>query len=313
LVLVDIGAKGGLEPLWRPFERSIFTVDFEPDDRSFHNSGDPTRRRSLDMALWERSEPLTLYCARDPGKTSVLPPNMERIRAFPRAERFETADEVRLPAERVGPLDDVLATHGIDDVDFIKVDTQGSELPILRGGAGALSKAVGVKVEVEFFELYRGQPLFADVDKHLRAAGYQLIDLRRTYWKRGDYTAYPGRGQLVFGDALYFRDLGSLFETLAKGDRARAQDKVMKLVAACLVYGIHDYAMTALDAAHERGLIDDANHRRVKDEVVAYDRRRLIPEIPQLRRILKIWRRLERRVDRGHENWGHSDSFLGNR
>ena len=80
----------------------------------------------------------------------------------------------------VDTLDHQLERHGLDDVDFIKVDTQGSELFVLQGASQVLGQhVVGVEVEVEFASIYGGQPLFADVDRHMREHGFDLFDLRR--------------------------------------------------------------------------------------------------------------------------------------
>ena len=35
LVLVDVGASGGLESNWRPAEKHLQTIGFEPDEREF--------------------------------------------------------------------------------------------------------------------------------------------------------------------------------------------------------------------------------------------------------------------------------------
>ena len=75
-------------------------------------------------------------------------------------------------------LDEVLSEAALTDVDFIKLDTQGTELAILEGSASVLADAVfGLEIGVAFAELYNGQPLFADVDSFVRQKGFDLIDL----------------------------------------------------------------------------------------------------------------------------------------
>ena len=46
----------------------------------------------------------------------------------------------------------------------MKIDTQGHELPILKGSVDYLYNAIGLEIEVEFAQLYRNQPLFNQVD-----------------------------------------------------------------------------------------------------------------------------------------------------
>lgn len=222
--LVDVGSMGGLEAEWSWLkdEGLLKSVGFEPDEREFAKLRSDDRTVFHPCALSaEPGRALELHVAREPGKTSLFKPNMELLRRFPKPERFETVRTISLPADRVRTLDEIVPA-----ADFIKLDTQGSELSILKGGEKLLNGVLGLKVEVEFLELYHGQPLFADVDSFLRARGFELADLRRVFWKRAEFTAYPGKGQLVFGDALYVRS----------ADAAMEKNKALKLAAVCLLY-----------------------------------------------------------------------------
>jgi hypothetical protein len=71
-------------------------------------------------------------------------------------------------------LDDVLVEEKVDHVTAIKLDTQGTELDILRGSVGALTECAFVDVEVEFNPLYEGAGLFCDLDRFLRDHGMVL-------------------------------------------------------------------------------------------------------------------------------------------
>ena len=166
LVLADIGARGGLKSNWLPARRHLRVLGFEPDKREFdalvaRHQGD----RALtffNTALHNSRGTVPLYVARDRGLTSIFKPNRAFLDSFPEASRFDTTSVIDMPTDT---LDNVLLTSGIDDVDFIKADTQGSELYVLEGAASALAAGVvGVEVEVEFAPIYTGQPLFADVD-----------------------------------------------------------------------------------------------------------------------------------------------------
>ncbi len=88
----------------------------------------------------------------------------------------------------VTTLDDVLTRHAVGALGCLKLDTQGTELAILKGAEKALRPALGVEVEVEFLSIYERQPLFGDVDEFLRAQGFELYDLNRYYWRRRTHT-----------------------------------------------------------------------------------------------------------------------------
>src|SRR5262249_24052118 len=56
----------------------------------------------------------------------------------------------------------------------LKLDTQGSELSIMRGGERALATCSLVDIEVEFNPIYQRQALFCDVDRFLCDRGFVL-------------------------------------------------------------------------------------------------------------------------------------------
>ncbi len=107
-------------------------------------------------------------------------------------------------------LDDAVAKDQLRAPDFLKLDTQGSELDILRGSSRTLEETSLVEVEVEFCPMYEGQPLFADVDALLRADGFELLYLNRAFLQRKGFYKGLSRGQPVFGDALYGRSPAGL-------------------------------------------------------------------------------------------------------
>lgn len=290
LTLVDVGSMGGLEPdwAWLKEEGLIKSVGFEPDEREFAKLRSDERTVFHPCALSAVSgRSLELHVAREPGKTSLFSPNMDLLRRFPRPERFETVRSVILPAERVRTLDEIVPT-----ADFLKLDTQGSELSILQGGEMLLKGVLGLKVEVEFLELYRGQPLFADVDSFLRARGFELADLRRVYWKRAEFTAFPGKGQLVFGDALYFKSVDAVME----------KNQALKFAAVCLLYGMRDLAAVVCSGA---GLT--AFHQEILASAPLHGLR-----VPGSNGLIRWMRNLSRGIGRSDQGFSDADVGLGN-
>jgi hypothetical protein len=99
----------------------------------------------------------------------------------------------------------------IDDVGFLKIDVQGAELSVLQNAMRTMSSALIIQIEVEFLELYQGQPMFADVDIFLRAQGFQF----HTFAEVGSRAFKPlapqgnlnaGFRQYLWSDAIYVRD-----------------------------------------------------------------------------------------------------------
>jgi FkbM family methyltransferase len=105
----------------------------------------------------------------------------------------------------------------IDSVDFIKIDAQGSEHAIFQNASRLLTGTLLIQTEVLFVELYRNQPMFADVDILLRSKGFQF----HTFDNVGRRAFKPlianrdinsGVRQILWADALYVRDWMNLEE-----------------------------------------------------------------------------------------------------
>jgi hypothetical protein len=61
--------------------------------------------------------------------------------------------------------------------DFIKIDTQGYELEILKGGEKALAHAEFVLLEVSLLDIYVNSPLVIDVLNFMKERGFVLYDI----------------------------------------------------------------------------------------------------------------------------------------
>jgi FkbM family methyltransferase len=127
-------------------------------------------------------------------------------------EKFQNLAELVTPvathAVNTTRIDDIAE---IDDVDFLKIDVQGAELSVLQNAMRTMSSALVVQIEVEFLELYQGQPMFADVDIFLRAQGFQFHTFNGFGSRAFKPLAPPGNvnagfRQFLWSDAIYVRD-----------------------------------------------------------------------------------------------------------
>ncbi|WP_462231525.1 FkbM family methyltransferase [Mucilaginibacter sp.] len=82
-------------------------------------------------------------------------------------------------------LDDVVKGTEFETPDFIKIDTQGYELEILKGGPNTLKAARFVLLEVSLLNIYKNCPLVDEVMAFMKLQGFVLYDicslLRRPY------------------------------------------------------------------------------------------------------------------------------------
>jgi len=94
-------------------------------------------------------------------------------------------------------LDTLVAELGWPKPDFIKLDTQGSELDILRGAPACLAAAQGLQIECNIERLNEDAPMLADVLAFTENAGFRLFDVIQLHFA-------PWR-QLVQVDAIFVR------------------------------------------------------------------------------------------------------------
>ncbi len=249
LIFCDVGARWGLEAPWGSFRDVLSVVGFEPDPEEYALLTKTMRKQDkvYPYALSRGKKERLLNLTRSRGCSSFYQPNYNLLKSYPEMDRFQVEASVKVETTS---LDGLYEDRILSDADFLKIDVQGAELDILKGAERLVRQNVlGLQVEVEFQPLYEGQPLFADVDTFIRTQlGLQIYDLRKTYWKysEGVNIGSP-KGQMVFGDALYFRDpreLGTWCSRLGKEEASR------KLRMACVmgvVYGYLDYSLCVLN------------------------------------------------------------------
>ncbi|GMV21710.1 MAG: hypothetical protein AMXMBFR57_16590 [Acidimicrobiia bacterium] len=244
LSLVDIGARFGLPPHWAAVSAVLDVVAFEPDpdearrlEQSYRRSG--ALAEVVEAAVWDSPGRHVLHVTRNPGCSSLFRPRADFLSKFPEAERFDVVSQLDVETTT---LDRVLSARAPRRCRFIKLDAQGGGLPILCGASESLRSVIGLEVEVELAPMYEGEPLFGEVDAHLRRAGFDLVDLRPTYWRRKAAQRVAGtRGQLIFADALYMVSPEALAEHLAQSDEGDVLQACASTLAICAVYGLADW------------------------------------------------------------------------
>ena len=179
---------------------------------------------------------------------------------------FNSGDEV-VRAERRFSLDEWHAANPSWTTDFLKVDTDGYDLHVLRGGDTLLAgdhRPLGVATEVMFQEAcHTPNATFGEIDCCLRARGYRLFDLDTYKFSRGalpqpfayDLLAQTHVGSLQFGDALYLLDPvldDEAFDWLRARPDRRGFQKLVMLYAA---HGMPDCAAQLLTTCRTRGVV----------------------------------------------------------
>ena len=84
-------------------------------------------------------------------------------------------DEIVIDTKEVRKLDDIFTDD--DYFDFIKIDTQGSELDILRGGEKLCKKASAILLEVSLHPYNQDAPLLDEVILFMNDYGFRTTEI----------------------------------------------------------------------------------------------------------------------------------------
>ena len=151
----------------------------------------------------------TYYQTNNTATGSLYKPNTALMEKFNELPEYVVLKQEH-PNIRTRRLDDLRHLEGLDDVDYVKIDVQGAELDVFKGAPRVLASATIIQTEVEFVPIYEGQPLFGDIDVHLRSQGYQFHTFDGLATRCFRPFRIPGqiRGmrQVLWTDATYVRD-----------------------------------------------------------------------------------------------------------
>jgi len=278
-ILVDVGASGGIEQCWRVFAPSLKAYGFDPLVKEVErlNQVEP----SPDIRYFA-------YFVGDPGYGELYPPSFasdsvlgwsdqvyertsavraQQLMSMSFTQRFNNEDpEIRLADQRTS-LDEFFTHTHTPYVDFIKVDTDGHDYEVLLGARQTMAQkhVLGLLVECQLHGVrHPHSNLFSNIDRLLREQGFSLFDFEIYRYSRAalpghfvyEIPAQTHEGQVVWGDALYFRDV-----TAAGYDQrwgALEPSKLLKLACLHELFGMPDCAAELLLQRRDAlsGLVD---------------------------------------------------------
>jgi len=261
--LVDIGAAGGLQNRWKPFTRVVDLTAVEPDPRAKESLErlETTTLHSLhrvNSPLASTTRVLDFYLCKHPKQSSVLKPNAEHFAKYNDGYKWDVEKVERMNATT---LDSLIVSKLKPD--FLKLDTQGSELDILKGSMTTLQSCLGLETEVEFREMYESQPLFGDLTKFLHGAGFEFIDfVAFGKWERSRPDGLRTfLGELIHADALFMRSPESAVKiTKELADKTL----ILRYLGLLYIYARSDMMRATLTIAANNELIDELLLKKLK-------------------------------------------------
>lgn len=267
--LVDVGASGGIARRWDIFGERLAAVGFDPLIAEVERLNGMERRPKVRYVAarvgWPRYESLLpvpepgsppILFNQPYGRTSAVKAHALQQHDYVR-QHFNAGSEVAY-AETYVSLDIYFA--GQQPPDFIKIDTDGHDYAVLLGADSSLKTGVlGVEIEVQFHgAAHEYANVFSNIDPFLRHRGFSLFDLRAYRYSRAalpapfrsDILAQTTTGQIMWAEAVYFRD--PAHEGYERTfDWRVSREQLMKLCCLFELYGLPDCAAELLEESGE--------------------------------------------------------------
>lgn len=169
-LLLDIGARNGESIVrFRKLWPQVKIASFEPREIALKNLVITAREAGGDClvfpcALGEKNGFCQMFeFLEDDGGSSILEPTdtLKNTRSWAKTHR-----KIKIEVKR---LDDFSIPFSGDM--FIKVDVQGFEFQVIKGGLKTFSRATGCLIEVIREPLYKNQGNFDEINKLLKSCG----------------------------------------------------------------------------------------------------------------------------------------------
>lgn len=256
---VDIGSSGNIDIKWKQLEPYINLTGFDPNSQECERmSALPNRfknMRYLPYAIGETGGSQKMYKTKSIYCYSLLKPNTEWLRRFSFAELFTITGEEYVTTVRLIDLSQIQEL----DVDVIKVDTQGLELPILSNAGNSLDKAFLVETETGFVENYLGETTYSEIDQFMRQNDFLLFDMntshrisRNNVFK--DVTT--GAEQLMWCEATWLKDYVKLIKQNKLDRNTLNREKCLKILILCAHQGCIDFGYELASVFHDLRFIE---------------------------------------------------------
>jgi hypothetical protein len=160
--------------------------------------------------------------------------------------------------------------------------------------------------------MYKKQPLFAEIDLYIHNnLGLEIFDIRKAYWKcKAGRGIGPSKGQLIFGDALYFRSPFELPSWCTQFEDEEAKNKIIMACFMGVLYGYPDYSLCLLERPEISSYFDAGIINKMKESVIRHvsKKNQTFKGVGKLSGILYL---ISEYFRPDHEGWASSERHLG--
>jgi len=143
----------------------------------------------------------------------------------------------------------------VESAEWIKLDTQGSELDILSGAERILENCAVVETEVQYVPLYKNVPVFDEISQFLRQKGFQIIDIMVSGWHepylRNSVHVSGGSKTPMYGNSIFIKE-----ELLPRNlNTAVESEQILKIFLILISYKKLGLAFSIIAKAKDIGVL----------------------------------------------------------
>ena len=195
LIGLDVGAQGGFNSdkfFPERYNKYFESILVDPLKNSLEGK---ESTHTINKGLWSSKGVRKLYILnKRPQSSSMYEPDKKSLSIYGFKEKdFHLFDVSKTETVECDTLSSSLKALNINTLDYLKIDTQGAELEILKGLENY--RPLLIKCEVQIFPMYKKEPSWTEVTDLLYKLGYIVSD-----WKKiGSHaTRAPVEMDMVF-------------------------------------------------------------------------------------------------------------------
>ena len=196
IVALDVGAQGGFNSdNFFSSKYNIFFNDVLIEPLKIKTENSEKKIKVIKKGLWSKKEIKKLYVlGKRPGSSSMFEPDKEKFYLHNIMKKdYENYDVTETIEVECDTLENLLKEISIKEIDYLKIDTQGAELEILKGLGNY--RPLLIKLEAHIFSMYKNTPSWHELLNCLYNLNYTIID-----WKSigGHRTRVPAEMDIIF-------------------------------------------------------------------------------------------------------------------
>jgi FkbM family methyltransferase len=280
-ILLDIGAASGLQPHWSKLLGNSQIIFFEPHQESYEElikiySQSPYmadlkfKNYGLSYAGGKRD----FYKTNCPTGSSLYEPDQNSMYVNDKDPYFFPVTKLTIDTKS---LKQCLEEDGIEKIDGMKLDIQGSELEVIKGlDKNRIDNCLLIESEVALVNIYKNGTTFTDLKDYLENNNFELFDIKSNRaplripgslnyycdeYLKVDYHCPAVSSRIYELDAVFFKNTKYIL----------SQNCPKQVRKACFLFCIYNFfseALNILELAQSQKILSNTETQSIGQAVV---------------------------------------------